>query len=245
MPTFRALIPRPAAALAAFLACAASVAACGGGGRESGAGEGTRNPARPAGADTTAATRAPLRSDTVDIEGMPVPMRLKLFRTGGDFPLPFSAYVPADMAAEVSTENGGGASVHFYAEFGGHRNENAFLHLFVFPAGTPEPEAVAAARGYETGRGVPVSRGLEPASDSAAASSIPGAIAGYRFRYQDGGGAWFVGRIEVRRYDGRLFLLVHHYPAEYGDGFAPRAAVITDTWQWSGDGPLQPSPGRP
>ncbi len=176
---------------------------------------------------------------------MAVPMQLRLFRSGDDFPLPFSAYVPDDMAAVSAAETDGAASVHFYAEFGGHRNEDAFVHVFVHPEGTRENEAVAAARGYETGRGIPVSRGLEPVPDSARAAAIPWAVAAYHFRYQGEGGIWYVGNIAVGQHAGRYFQVVQHYPAEYGDGFAPRASIITRTWRWADDGGLQPDSPTP
>lgn len=172
------------------------------------------------------------------VEGMPEVMELALFRAD-DFPLPFSAYVTADMAAERTDER----TVHFFAEFGGQRQEDAFLHLFVFPEGTGRQEALATAKGYKTGRGLPVSRGLEPIADAVDRPQLDWAMEAYRFRYQ-AEGRWFGGTLGVGRHDDRFFMIVRHRPVEMGDGFAPRADLIMETWRWGDGSGLQPGPAE-
>lgn len=173
--------------------------------------------------------RPPTAVDTIFIEGTPEPVPLRLHRSSDDFPLPFTTYVPADMEPSTDPDEG---TAHFTAVFGGVRNEDAFFHVYVFPEGTRAQEAVATARGYKTGRGVPVSGGLEPISDQLSSPDLAWAIQAYRFLYQNGG-QWYAGTLGVGEREGRFYMMVQHYPAEYGDGFAPRAALIGSTWHWA------------
>lgn len=178
-------------------------------------------------------------TDTILIEGMPERIALRLFHTPDGFPLPFTAYLPSDMASETSEgEGAAGPSVRFVAEFGGVRNDRALIHLFVQPEGTDPQQALALVRAYQAGTGVPVSRGLEPLGDPEALRRMPWADHAYAIRYQ-AGGAWYLGSIGLGSRDGRLYHLVTHYPAEYADGFAPRSALVLDTWRWADGSPLR------
>lgn len=187
-----------------------------------------------AGPATEVEDRPASRTDTVLLEGMAETIELELFRTPENFPLPFTAYVPADMAASADTEDG---TAHVVAEFGGVRNEDAFVHLYVFPAGTPWQEAVATARGYEAGRGIPAGRNVEPIAEDLPEPSLDWAGEAYRYRYQ-AGGQWFGGTIGVGTRQDRPFLILRHWPAEYVEGFSPRADFIMETWRWSDGSPL-------
>jgi hypothetical protein len=193
---------------------------------------GTGGPATDGGLDDpVAATERPERvTDSIAIEGMAETMELRLFRTPDGFPLPFSTYVPEDMDPSADAAEG---TTHFTAEFGGARNEDAFLHMYIFPEGTAAQEAVAVMKGYKTSRGVPVSKGLEPIADDLPRPDLRWATEdAYRFLYESGN-TWFTGTVGVGERDGRFYMIVRHFPQEYGDGFAPRAALILDRWQWA------------
>lgn len=180
-------------------------------------------------------TRTETRTDTISIEGMSEPLSLRLFRARDDFPLPFGAYVPEDIDPRADPAE---ATVHFTAEFGGVRNEDAFVHLFVFPAGTDLHEAVAVARGYTAGRtGIPVSRGIDVTEDRPP-PDLGWAVESFRFRYQHDG-EWYLGTVGVGQRDERHYMIVRHYPAEHADGFAPRADLILETWRWDDGSPLR------
>ena len=183
--------------------------------------------------------RPATRTDTLMLEGMPEPMALRLFRTPSDFPLPFSAYVPGDMEPEaMASGEESGRAIRFVAEFGGVRNDGAFIHLFVYPEGTDAQRALAMARAYEAASGIPVSQGLEPLGESEAGRRMPWADQAFVIRYQ-AGGTWYLGSIGVGSREGRLFHVLTHYPAEYADGFAPRSAMILETWMWADGTRLQ------
>lgn len=194
------------------------------------------------GGSDEAGSRPAAMTDTLMIEGMPEPIVLRLFRTDADFPLPFSAYVPEDMSPEAGEDADDGSSVRFVAGFGGARNDRAFVHLFVHPNGTDPQQALGVVRAYEAAAGIPVSEGIEPLGESDARARMPWADHAYTFRYQ-AGGTWYLGAIGLGSHSGRLFHVVVHHPAEYGDGFAPRAGILLDTWRWADGAPLQAGTG--
>lgn len=180
----------------------------------------------------TAQERPAERLDTLLLEGMPEPIMLRLYSTPEDVMPGFGAYVPADMVVEEGElEEDGGWSVHFQAAFGGRRNPDAFVHFYVYPDSMSREGASGAVLGYKTGRGVPVSTGIEPLPEPEAGRRMPWALESYTFRYQSGG-QWYLGSIGLGRQAGRFFHIITHYPAEYGDGFGPRAALLLETWRW-------------
>lgn len=171
--------------------------------------------------------RPAARTATLTIEGMAEPIELRLFRAPEDFALPFTAYVPADLSPEVEDPS----SIRFVAEFGGQRNTDAFIHTFVFPPGTDRERAVNSAIAYKTGRGIPVGQGLDPLERESTPPHPEWALESFRFRYQSGG-TWYAGVIGIGTHGDRYFQIVRHWPVEYGDGFPPRADLITETWIW-------------
>lgn len=218
---------RPRAAISALAALAALLAAC--------APRGERleveDPPVPA-ADTTPeipaqaagpTSRPEVRQDTILIEGMPEPVTLRLYRTPPGFPLPFSTYVPADMEAET-VSSGEGDAVRFVAAFGGRRTEAAHLLVTVHPEGVTEQAARQTLR----------------AALGGAAAAPPGE---HRYPWAlaefSGGAGADVAHGALGRHQGQFFQVVVRYPAEFGDGFAPRAAAVLGEWRWErGNGPL-------
>lgn len=184
--------------------------------------------------------RASRRVDTIGLEGTASLVPVRLFTADESFPIAFSAYVPEDMSVE-QTATDSTASVHFRAEFGGQRNPDAYVHLFVFPAGTDRQSALALAESYVTSRGVPVSQGLEPLPSTDAEARMPWAIEAWTFEHQSDSG-WYFGSLGVGQRQGRHFQIVRHYPAEYGDGFGPRARLIENSWRWADGTRLNPDP---
>ena len=123
----------------------------------------------------------------------------------------FSTYVPEDMLFEPAS-SGEGDGYYFYTNFGGTRNENAFLLVFVFPAGTDQTHAQQMLQAFNTSRNVTSTEGD-------------------RFTFQRGG-TRFHGGISLGEHNGRYYYVAEQYPAEYGDGFGPRAEFIKKQWVW-------------
>ena len=123
----------------------------------------------------------------------------------------FSTYVPESMLYEPAS-SGEGDGHYFYTNFGGNRNDNAFLLVFVFPEGTTEAQAQQMVQAFKTSRNVTTTEGE-------------------RFTFQRDG-TRFHGGISLRDENGRYYYVAEQYPAEYGDGFGPRAEFIKKQWVW-------------
>jgi hypothetical protein len=158
--------------------------------------------------------------DTLTIEGTPQPATLRLYRTPPGFPLPFSTYAPADLAPEAASSVEGG-TVRFVASFGGRRTDSAYVAVMVHPVEVNE-EAARRALSAATGGGGPAAPGQQ---------RYPWALAEY-----SGGADAAVSRGILGRHEGQFFQVLIRYPAELGDGFAPRADLVLEHWEWEGAG---------
>ncbi|MGQ0813149.1 MAG: hypothetical protein ACT4O1_01635 [Gemmatimonadota bacterium] len=151
------------------------------------------------------------KRDSIRIEGTTEPITLRLIQPPSASP-PFYTYMPTDMAFEAAS-SGEGDGYYFYTNFGGNRNEDAYLLLFVFPTGATEADAGQRVRMYVESRGAPASADRKS------------------FTFKRGGRLYAAG-IELRRHGSRYYYLARQYPIEYADGFGPRAQKIIDEWQW-------------
>ena len=158
--------------------------------------------------------------DTLTLEGTAQQVALRLFRTPPGFPLPFSTYHPADLAPEAATSVEGG-TVRFVANFGGRRTDSAYVAVMVHPVEVNE-EAARRALSAATG-------GSGPAAPDQ--QRHPWALAEY-----SGSTGATVARGILGRHEGQFFHVLIRYPAEFGDGFAPRAALLLEHWQWEDAG---------
>ncbi len=158
--------------------------------------------------------------DTLTVEGTPQPATLRLYRTPPGFPLPFSTYVPADLVPE-SAAPVGGESVRFVASFGGRRTDSAYVAVQVHATDVDE-EAARRMLSAATGGGGPAAPDQQ---------RYPWALAEY-----SGGAGATVSRGILGRHEGQFFYVLIRYPAELGDGFAPRAATVLEHWEWEGAG---------
>ncbi len=172
------------------------------------------------------AVRAEQRTDTIQVEGMPQAQRSLLFRAPWREPLAFSTYVPDDMIAESS-----GDTVRFIADFGGVRQDSAFVQVVALPPGITPDRARGRARRIAEGVG------LQDPPPAASGSELPWAIAEFAFR---GSGcsapACPTGVVALAAHGGRYFLIRWQYPAEYGDGMGPRIRWLIEEWQWQDSG---------
>jgi hypothetical protein len=172
--------------------------------------------------------RPAVRLDTIYIEGMPQPVQLQLVESPATFPMPFTTYVPSDFAFE-GTRRGDQPEVRFSAEFGGQRNPDAFLEIAPYPTGLSLEGAEERAR-YAADAGAQLM--------SAQDSDLPWAIREWRSAARDDTGEW-VSRVILGRHGERYFQLRIRYPAEYADGFGPRAAIVLREWRWKDGSPIR------
>lgn len=163
--------------------------------------------------------------DTTVIEGVEETVRLGLFRSPTGFPMPFSTYLPADMVAEWTGQGEDG--VRFVANFGGRTDRNVFVHIVAREASVAQAELLA--RAYEGVDGNQLGGEMAPMADIA--DRYPWARGAYDIHYevQD---RHYNAVLLIAQHDRRLFQLVLHCPAEYADGFWPRADLILEHWRW-------------
>src|SRR5690606_5975762 len=128
------------------LALLAGVAACGAGDAPGGEDAATEADAGPMAAVEEPGAPAPeAKSGAITVDGETAELEFKRFDAPADFPLQFATYVPEDMIVETTTAAGGRDAVRVVANFGGQRNENAFLWVLFHPPGTGEAAARRSA----------------------------------------------------------------------------------------------------
>lgn len=159
-------------------------------------------------------SRPEMATGTISIEGDEESVDLRL-ATFDDAPLPFSTYVPTDWTDNV-LGSGEGTAVFFATS---EQEPRGFVSLFV-PSDGARESAVAVAREVAEQRGGV--RQIEAA---------PWAVEALAFS-----GDGVLGTVRVGEHAGTFFAVHVEYPAEMGDGMAPRAALVLDRLRWADDG---------
>lgn len=173
---------------------------------------GTPSVAAPTDTTGTPLTYLPQeKRDSIRIEGSWQPITLRLIQPESADP-PFLTYMPKDFAFDP-VSSGAGDGYYFYTSYSGQRNNNAYLLLFVFPRGTAQAEAIERVKTWVASRGAPA----------------PAQYESFQFRQ---GGQLFFGSIDLRKHGDRFYYIAHQYPAEFADGFGPRAEKIKSSWKW-------------
>lgn len=172
--------------------------------------------------------RVEKRQDTIWVEGMPQVIAIELYESPAGFPVPFSTYVPQNMAAEP-VRSGEADAVRFIAVFGGQRNDEAFLQVTVHPAGTTEAEARERTRAA-------AGEGIEASAPADEEPYYDWSIIEHRFIQRVAQGGIRLGHASLGRHGDHFFTVLMRYPGDYADGFGPRADRILETWRWEDTG---------
>jgi hypothetical protein len=93
--------------------------------------------------------RPPEKQDSMQMEGTWERFTATLIQPNTS--LPFSTYVPKDMIFEQAS-SGEGEGYHFYTNFAGKRNDNAFVMLFLLPPGATREQAQRIADAFVASR---------------------------------------------------------------------------------------------
>jgi hypothetical protein len=93
--------------------------------------------------------RPETKRDSIQLEGTWEPITAALVKPQAS--IPFSTYVPADMVFEQNSADEG-EGYYFFAEFGGQKNENAFVLVFILPQGSTAAEAQALGSAFVASR---------------------------------------------------------------------------------------------
>ena len=164
---------------------------------------------------TAPGSRPETATASIQIEGTEEAIDLRLVVVD-DVPLPFSTYIPADWRDDV-VGSGEGTAVRFTT---GEPPDEGVVTVFV-PSEPNRAGIEALARAVAESNG-----GAEPL-----AAPEPWVRAGYTF--SDGARA---GSVRVGERAGVPFYVLVQYPVEWGDRFAPRAALVLDRLRWADDG---------
>jgi hypothetical protein len=156
---------------------------------------------------------------------MPEPITLHAVAEPAGFPVRFTTWVPDGWVVETERAP---AAVRFVAAFGGTPDPSAFLEVGIAPEGATFADAVARARDALGDGAVPV-----PAGER----RHPWSLEELRLEPAPGADVRF-GHVAVGRHGRRYFHVLTTMPAEYADGFGPRARPILEEWRWADGSPL-------
>ena len=166
-----------------------------------------------------------VKGDSVMLEGTWHRIAVHLVESPPGFEPAFYTYAPEDFAVHQSS-SAEGTAWRFNARFGGTENPEAYLLVFFFPDGTSDSEARRRIDQLIADRTV-VQR------DAGQAKRYPWSEVEYSYQGKTKSGQPLLGSVALGRHNGRLFYFLTEYPAEYADGFGPRAQVILKEWRWA------------
>ena len=139
---------------------------------------------------------------------------------------PFTTYFPERDFIVDSGSSDEGSGFWFYSKVGGKKYESAYVHLF-FPA---KPTTLEGMRREVLGK-----RGLMETNKwivKRRSQTVPYRWAKERIDFeQNQGNKTIMGTVYIGEHKGKAFRVTEHFPADYGDGFAPRASIILNELQ--------------
>jgi hypothetical protein len=163
--------------------------------------------------------RPATRTATMSVEGEQSQVTLNRF---DNLSLPFTTYIPAQDFTPQLDNADDGKGVKFYFSPTGTSDENAYIHVF-FPTDTIAPAAMVEQLLAENG--LLASNGWKVLDRP----TPPYSWATEQITYQQSAQDIAMGSIFIGADQGKSFLVITHYPAEYADGFEPRAAILLET----------------
>jgi hypothetical protein len=174
---------------------------------------------------TTESQRPSTKTDTISVEGEKTEVTLKLYDQASEA---FTTYYPENDFVAESGGSGEGTGARFYFNAGGTKNENVYVAMF-FPNQANNLEQIQK---LVTGKG-----GLVQSNQWQVVSrtkDVPYAWAKEKIVFKQRTGSENIGgAVYIGKSNGKVFYVITHYPAEYGDGFAPRASLILKNLQVS------------
>lgn len=167
--------------------------------------------------------RPPTKTATITVEGEKIPVTLRLYDQFSDL---FTTYFPEKDFLAQGVSSGEGTGVRFIANFGGSKNENAYVSVSFLN----DFKTLGQVRTFINGkRGLIASNGWRVVSRT---RNVPYSWAKEKIVF--GKGKNMVGDIYLGQEKGKVFYVITHYPVEYGDGFPPRADLILRNLQVGG-----------
>jgi hypothetical protein len=164
--------------------------------------------------------RPATKTDTISIEGEKVPVTLRLYDQYSNL---FTTYFPEKDFLVEGVSSGEGTGVKFTANFGGNRNDNAYVQVSFLN----DFQTLERLRNFVNGKNGLIASNRWQLGESTQKVGYAWAIERIAFRQ----GNNIVGNLYLGQQNGRVFYVITHYPVEYGDGFPPRADLILKNLQ--------------
>ncbi len=164
------------------------------------------------------------KTDVISVEGEETEISLKLYDAASEV---FTTYFPENDFVAEAGGSGEGTGARFYFSAGGAKNEAVYVAMF-FPAQATSLEQikklVTQQSGLLQGNQWQVVNQTEEVPYSWAKEKIT--FYEPRTASEPIGGEVYIGES-----DGKAFYVITHYPAEYAEGFGPRADLILKNLQ--------------
>lgn len=158
------------------------------------------------------------KKKTVTDQWTQKPIPVTLFGAQG---FPFTTYFPENDFVVETGASDEGMGVWFFSKASGKKYASAYVHFF-FPA---KPTTLAVMRRTVIGK-----RGLMETNKWKVrnrSQNVPYNWAKERIDFeQSQGNKSVMGTVYIGEYKGKAFRVTEHFPADYGDGFSPRASII-------------------
>ncbi|MBW4574963.1 MAG: hypothetical protein KME08_06715 [Aphanothece sp. CMT-3BRIN-NPC111] len=183
-------------------------------------------PTASAVSNQTKTQRPPTKTATISVEGEKTEVTLKLYEHSSP---QFSTYFVENYFLPESVSSDEGTGVRFFVNTGGIKKEDAYVHFF-FPA---RATSLGNLKKFVNGRrGLLATNGWQVVNRT---RNVPYRWAKERIGFQQRqGNETILGHVYLGEYKGKAFYAIAHYPAEYGDGFGPRANLIFQNLQFKG-----------
>jgi hypothetical protein len=174
---------------------------------------------------TTSPTLPKTKTYPMSVEGEKTDITLKLYDERSQ---DFTTYIPEDDFVAESVSSGEGTGTRLFYNVTGTQDKDAYISIF-FPNQDTTFEQVEA---LVTGKGGLVESNQWQVLNRT--KDVPYSWAKEKISYQKGTGTPnIVGEVYIGHDKGKAFYVVTQYPAEYGDGFAPRSYVVLNNLQVS------------
>lgn len=174
---------------------------------------------------TTESQKHSTKTDTISVEGEKTEVTLKRYDQASEV---FTTYFPEKDFVAQSRGFDEGTGAWFIYNVSGRQNKDVFVAMFFPTKATTLEQLQQAAQErklLQANQWELVSRSKE----------VPYSWAREKIVYKQRGGSENIGgEVYIGEANGKAFYAITHYPAEYGDGFAPRADLILKNLQVKG-----------
>lgn len=170
--------------------------------------------------------RPSTKTDTISIEGEKSQVTLKLY---DELSQVFTTYFPDNDFVAESASSGADTGSIFYYNVDGTKNKDVYVSVS-FPTWANNAEQLERLL---TAKGGLVQRNQWQMENRT--KDVPYSWAREKIVYKEPGSSQnIVAEVYIGEDNGKAFYVITRYPAEYGDGFGPRADFILKNLQASG-----------